>query len=64
MKEAMIYGTAGLTAGVSVLRLTELVKPKTKICFWSYRRGGYQVLLFLAKLVISYITGKSLNEIT
>ena len=28
MKEAMIFGTAGLTAGMSVLRLTEMVKPE------------------------------------
>ena len=28
MKEAMIFGTAGLTAGMSVLRLTETVKPE------------------------------------
>ncbi len=28
MKEAMIYGTAGLTAGISVLRLTELLHPE------------------------------------
>jgi acrylyl-CoA reductase (NADPH) len=28
MKEAMIYGTAGLTAGMSVLRLTELLHPE------------------------------------
>jgi NADPH:quinone reductase-like Zn-dependent oxidoreductase len=29
MKEAMTLGTAGLTAGMSVLRLTETVNQKT-----------------------------------
>jgi hypothetical protein len=31
MKEAMTLGTAGLTAGMSVLRLTETVKPEDGI---------------------------------
>jgi hypothetical protein len=31
MKEAMTLGTAGLTAGMSVLRLTETVQPEDGI---------------------------------
>ena len=40
MKEAMIYGTAGLTAGISVLRLTELVKPEHGNIIVSGATGG------------------------
>ncbi|WP_339658368.1 YhdH/YhfP family quinone oxidoreductase [uncultured Polaribacter sp.] len=40
MKEAMIFGTAGLTAGISVLRLTELVKPADGAIIVSGATGG------------------------
>lgn len=39
-KEAMIFGTAGLTAGISVLRLTELVKPTDGAIIVSGSTGG------------------------
>jgi len=40
MKEAMIIGTAGFTAGISVLRLTELVKPSDGKIIVSGATGG------------------------
>jgi hypothetical protein len=41
MKEAMTLGTAGLTAGMSILRLTETVKPEDGYSgFRGYRRCG------------------------
>jgi len=40
MKEAMIYGTAGLTAGISVSRLIELVKPEDGTIVVSGATGG------------------------
>ncbi|MBN2834391.1 MAG: YhdH/YhfP family quinone oxidoreductase [Candidatus Delongbacteria bacterium] len=40
MKEAMVYGTAGLTAGMSVLRLTELIKPDDGKIVVSGATGG------------------------
>jgi len=40
MKEAMILGTAGFTAGISVLRLTELVKPEDGKVIVSGATGG------------------------
>ena len=40
MKESMIFGTAGLTAGISVLRLTELVKPNDGNIIVSGATGG------------------------
>ena len=40
MKEAMILGTAGFTAGISVLRLTELVKPADGKIIVSGATGG------------------------
>ncbi|MDP5106757.1 MAG: YhdH/YhfP family quinone oxidoreductase, partial [Polaribacter sp.] len=40
IKEAMIFGTAGLTAGISVLRLTELVKPADGAIIVSGATGG------------------------
>jgi putative YhdH/YhfP family quinone oxidoreductase len=62
MKEAMIYGTAGLTAGMSVLRLTELVKPDDGIIVVSGATGGVGSLSvsILSKLgyKVSAITGK------
>jgi len=62
MKEAMIYGTAGLTAGMSVLRLTDLIKPKDGKIAVSGATGGVGVLsvAILSKLGYSVvaITGK------
>ena len=62
MKEAMIYGTAGLTAGMSVLRLTELVKPEDGAIVVSGATGGVGSLsvAILSKLgyTVTAITGK------
>lgn len=62
MKEAMIYGTAGLTAGMSVLRLTELIKPTDGKKVVSGATGGVGALSvsILSKLGYSVvaITGK------
>ena len=62
MKEAMIYGTAGLTAGISVLRLTELIKPNYGKIVVSGATGGVGALSIsiLSKLGYSVvaITGK------
>ena len=62
MKEAMIYGTAGLTAGMSVLRLTELIKPEDGKIVVSGATGGVGGLSvsILSKLGYSVvaITGK------
>ena len=66
MKEAMIYGTAGLTAGISVLRLTELVKPEDGKIIVSGATGGVGALSvsILAKLGYSVIaiTGKKSEQ--
>lgn len=63
MKEAMIYGTAGLTAGMSVLRLTELVKPEDGKILVSGASGGVGALsvTILSKLGYNVvaITGKA-----
>jgi putative YhdH/YhfP family quinone oxidoreductase len=40
MKEAMTIGTAGLTAGISVLKLTEIVKPEDGAIVVSGATGG------------------------
>jgi acrylyl-CoA reductase (NADPH) len=62
MKESMIIGTAGLTAGMSVLRLTETIKPKDGDIIISGATGGVGALSIsiLKKLGyrISAITGK------
>jgi len=62
MKEAMIYGTAGLTAGMSVLRLTELVNPEDGAIAVSGATGGVGSLsvAILNKLgyAVTAITGK------
>jgi len=62
MKEAMIYGTAGLTAGMSVLRLTDLIKPNDGKIVVSGATGGVGALSvsILSKLGYSVvaITGK------
>ena len=44
MKEAMILGTAGFTAGLSVLKLSELVKPEHGKIIVSGATGGVGVL--------------------
>ena len=62
MKEAMIYGTAGLTAGMSVMRLAEQVKPGDGKIAVSGATGGVGALsiAMLSKLGYSVIaiTGK------
>jgi acrylyl-CoA reductase (NADPH) len=62
MKEAMTLGTAGLTAGMAVLRLTEIIEPKDGEIIISGATGGVGVLSIsiLKKLGfrISAITGK------
>ena len=66
MKEAMVYGTAGLTAGMSVLRLTDLIKPKDGKIVVSGATGGVGALSvsILSKLGYSVvaITGKELEH--
>ncbi|WP_462280689.1 YhdH/YhfP family quinone oxidoreductase [Salinivirga cyanobacteriivorans] len=63
MKEAMIYGTAGLTAGMSVYRLTELVKPDDGKIVVSGATGGVgsMSVAMLSKLgyTVAAITGKT-----
>lgn len=62
MKEAMIYGTAGLTAGMSVLRLSELVKPEDGKIVVSGATGGVGALSVSILSTLGYsvvaITGK------
>ncbi len=62
MKEAMIFGTAGLTAGISVLKLSELVKPEDGKIIVSGSTGGVGALSvsILSKLgySVTAITGK------
>ena len=62
MKESMIFGTAGLTAGISVLRLTELVKPEDGNIIVSGGTGGVGSIsiAILNKLgySVTAITGK------
>ncbi len=62
MKEAMIIGTAGLTAGMSVLRLTESIQPERGNVVVSGATGGVGSLsvAILAKLGynVSAISGK------
>lgn len=65
MKEAMIIGTAGLTAGMSVWRLTELVKPEQGDIIVSGATGGVGAhsVTILSKLGYNVVavTGKE-NE--
>ena len=65
MKEAMIIGTAGLTAGMSVWRLTELVKPEQGDIIVSGATGGVGAhsIAILSKLgySVAALTGKE-NE--
>jgi len=62
MKESMIIGTAGLTAGMSVFRLTEHIKPEDGKVVVSGATGGVGALsiAILAKLgfEVSAISGK------
>lgn len=62
MKEAMIIGTAGLTAGMSILRLSQLIKPEDGKIVVSGATGGVGALSvsILSKLGYSVvaITGK------
>ncbi|WP_163323353.1 YhdH/YhfP family quinone oxidoreductase [Draconibacterium mangrovi] len=62
MKEAMTYGTAGLTAGMSVLRLTELIKPEDGKIVVSGATGGVGALSVSILSKLGYhvvaITGK------
>jgi len=62
LKEAMIYGTAGLTAGISVLRLIEFIKPEDGKIAVSGSTGGVGSISvsILSKLGYSVvaITGK------
>ena len=62
MKEAMIIGTAGLTAGMSVLRLTETVKPEDGVIVVSGATGGVGSLSIAVLKKLEYkiaaITGK------
>ncbi len=66
MKEAMIFGTAGLTAGMSVLRLIETVKPEDGNIVVSGATGGVGSLsvLILKKLgyKVTAITGKDAEK--
>lgn len=66
MKEAMIYGTAGLTAGMSVLRLTERIQPEDGKIVVSGATGGVGSLSvsILSKLGYSVvaITGKETEK--
>ncbi|MBB6480266.1 YhdH/YhfP family quinone oxidoreductase [Spirochaeta isovalerica] len=66
MKEAMIYGTAGLTAGISILRLTELVKPEDGKIIVSGATGGVGTIsvAILKKLgySVTAITGKETEK--
>ena len=66
MKEAMIFGTAGLTAGMSVLRLIETVKPTDGTIVVSGATGGVgsvsvQILNKLGYKVAA-ITGKEAEK--
>lgn len=62
MKESMIMGTAGLTAGMSIFRLTEYIKPEHGKVVVSGATGGVGALsvAILAKLgfEVSAISGK------
>lgn len=66
MKEAMIYGTAGLTAGMSVLRLTDLIKPADGKIAVSGATGGVGALSvsILSKLgyTVVAISGKETEQ--
>jgi len=62
LKESMIIGTAGFTAGISVLRLTELVKPEDGKIIVSGATGGVGSVALALLTKLGYhtvaITGK------
>jgi putative YhdH/YhfP family quinone oxidoreductase len=62
MKESMIIGTAGFTAGISVLRLSELIKPDDGKIIVSGATGGVGSVALTILSEIGYqtvaITGK------
>lgn len=62
MKEAMTFGTAGLTAGMSVLRLSEIIKPEDGQVIVSGATGGVGSLSISILKKLEYrivaITGK------
>ncbi|WP_147677306.1 YhdH/YhfP family quinone oxidoreductase [Algibacter pacificus] len=62
MKDAMVIGTAGLTAGMSVLRLIEIVKPEDGSIIVSGATGGVGSMSLRILKKIGYttvaITGK------
>ena len=66
MKEAMIIGTAGLTAGMSVLRLVETVQPEDGTIVVSGATGGVGSVsvMILNKLgyKVAAITGKEAEK--
>lgn len=66
MKEAMVIGTAGLTAGMSVLRLSEMVKPEDGKIVVSGATGGVGALSVSILNKLSYsvtaITGKETEQ--
>lgn len=66
LKESMIMGTAGLTAGMSVLRLSELVKPGDGTIVVSGATGGVgsMSVAMLSRLGyrVAAITGKQEEE--
>ena len=55
VKESMIYGTAGFTAAMSVLFLSESVKPEdgTVLVTGAHRRGGQCIRLPAGKTGLS-----------
>lgn len=62
LKESMILGTAGFTAGISVLRLSELVKPEDGKILVSGATGGVGSVSLALLVKLGYhtvaITGK------
>lgn len=66
MKEAMLIGTAGLTAGMSVLRLIETVKPKDGKIVVSGATGGVGTFAVAILSQLGYsvvaITGKETEK--
>lgn len=65
MKEAMTIGTAGLTAGISVLRLSEVVKPEDGPIVVSGATGGVGSMSLRILKKLGYktvaITGKKIE---
>jgi acrylyl-CoA reductase (NADPH) len=66
LKEAMIYGTAGFTAGISVYKLTHTVKPEDGDILVTGATGGVGSLAvsILSKLgySVTAVTGKTEEE--